>query len=84
MIVGSITPEVYKRIEEYAARASPAPTTAATEKAVGKSPAIEQIMNLETAGVIASGHQPKSNDSSSIATKTAVAASPAAPAESLR
>lgn len=36
MIVGSVTPEVYERIEEYVGNASPAPiATAASVRAVG-------------------------------------------------
>ena len=48
MIVGSITPEVYKRIEEYVAKASPAPAaTAASEEAARAKPSSEQNTNIQ-------------------------------------
>jgi hypothetical protein len=51
MIVGSITPEVYKRIEEYVAKASPAlVTTAANEEAARAKPSSEQNKNIPSAG----------------------------------
>ena len=81
MIVGSVTPEVYKRIEEYGAKASPtAAATGASEKADGNNPTSEQTMNLEATGVAASLLRPQGGGSASTATKTIVAASPAAPA----
>ncbi len=47
MIVGSITPEVYKRIEEYVAKASPAlVTAAANEGAARANPLTEQNKNI--------------------------------------
>jgi hypothetical protein len=47
MIVGSVTPEVYKRIEEHAAKASAARvTTASSDKAAETKPAIEQNTNI--------------------------------------
>jgi hypothetical protein len=80
MIVGSVAPEVYNRIEEYAAKASPALAAAGvSEKADGKNPATEHTMNLEAAGAATSATQPKVGGSASTATKTIVAASPAAP-----
>jgi hypothetical protein len=47
MIVGSVTPEVYKRIEEYAATASPARVAmASSDKAAETKSAIEQNKNI--------------------------------------
>jgi hypothetical protein len=46
MIVGSVTPEVYKRIEEYVAKATGAPASKATsDGAAGTKPASEQTAN---------------------------------------
>ena len=46
MIVGSVTPEVYKRIEEYVAKAVGAPASMATsEEAAGTKPTSEQNTN---------------------------------------
>jgi hypothetical protein len=44
MIVGSVTPEVYKRVEEHAAKASPAPVS--SNEAGGTKPTSEQIKNI--------------------------------------
>ena len=51
MIVGSVTPEVYKRIEDYVAKASPAPAAAsANEEAARTKPSPEQNKNIPSAG----------------------------------
>ena len=51
MIVGSVTPEVYKRIEDYLAMASPAPvTTAANEDTARAKPLPEQNKNIGSVG----------------------------------
>ena len=51
MIVGSVTPEVFKRIEEYVAKASRAPAAAsATEEAARAKPLPEQNKNLGSVG----------------------------------
>ena len=45
MIVGSVTPEVYKRIEEYAAKVVPAPVAAVNTQAAAAKAAAEQNIN---------------------------------------
>jgi len=45
MIVGSVTPEVYKRIEEYAAKVVPAPVAAVNTQAAAAKAASEQNIN---------------------------------------
>ena len=61
IIVGSITPEVYKRIEEYVAKASPAPVTAAaTEEAARTEPSPEQNKNIPSAGGVGAPPAPSS------------------------
>ena len=55
MIVGSVTPEVYKRIEEYVAKASPAPVAApASVEAAGAKAFLEQNTNIGGKGAAAS------------------------------
>jgi hypothetical protein len=55
MIVGSVTPEVFKRIEDYVAKASPAPAaTAASVEAVRAKTSSEQNTNISEKGVAAS------------------------------
>jgi hypothetical protein len=51
MIVGSVTPEVYKRIEDYVAKASSAPAAkASSDEAAGAKAATEQTANIPAAG----------------------------------
>ena len=51
MIVGSLTPEVYKRIEEYVAKAANAPASKATsDGATGAKPMSEQNTNSDEKG----------------------------------
>jgi hypothetical protein len=51
MIVGSATPEVFKRIEEYVAKASPAPVAiAASVEAARAKPSSEQNTNTSEKG----------------------------------
>ncbi len=55
MIVGSVTPEVYKRIEEYVAKASgsnTSPGTVVTEASAARAPS-EQNINTGSAGAAA-------------------------------
>jgi hypothetical protein len=54
MIVGSVTPEVFKRIEEYVSKASPAPTatTASAETAKAKTSS-EQNTNISENSIAA-------------------------------
>jgi len=54
MIVGSVTPEVYKRIEEYAAKASTAPVAAASVEAAGAKTTSEQSANRGEKGAATS------------------------------
>jgi hypothetical protein len=50
MIVGSVTPDVYKRIEEYVAKSSPGPISKASkEEPAETKPASEQNQNLPAA-----------------------------------
>ncbi len=59
MIVGSVTPEVYRRIEEYAREATGAlASKASNDAAPGAKPASEQNMNLTTAGATPSAPAP--------------------------
>ena len=51
MIVGSVTPEVYKRIEDYVAKALPAPAAAlANEEAARAKTSLEQNSNANEKG----------------------------------
>jgi hypothetical protein len=55
IIVGSVSPEVYKRIEEYVAKASPAPAAAAaSEEAAGAKATREQNTNRGEEGTATS------------------------------
>jgi hypothetical protein len=55
MIVGSVTPEVYKRIEDYLAKASPAPAAAsANEEPPRAKSSSEQNTNISGKGIAAS------------------------------
>jgi hypothetical protein len=55
MIVGSVTPEVYKRIEDYLAKASPAPAAAsANEEPPRAKSSSEQNTNTSGKGIAAS------------------------------
>ena len=56
MIVGSVTPEIYKRIEEYAAKASTAPVAmaASVEAAAGAKTSSEQNANRGEKGTATS------------------------------
>ena len=54
MIVGSVTPEAYKRIEEYAAKATGAPVVqASNDKAAASNVASEQTTNVTAKGKVA-------------------------------
>ncbi len=80
MIVGSVTPEVYRRIEDYACKVSsgdaspPVPTAA--QIAAGK-PSQEQPMNLATTSAAPSAPASKTADPASTAIKPVAAASSA-------
>jgi hypothetical protein len=70
MIVGSVTPEVYQRIEEYAAKATPAPVaTVESEESEGAETALEQNKNKTAAGAAGSPAAPNSNVSPNISTQ---------------
>ena len=57
MIVGSVSPEVYRRIEEHARKAAgaPDPSTPEIAAATTTKPASEQNTNIGAAGAISSG-----------------------------
>ncbi len=83
MIIGSVTPEIYKRIEEYAAKASGALASRASNDLAAEKPTSEQNMNLTTAGMTPSAPAPKTADPASTAIKPVAAASPPAKTEKL-
>jgi hypothetical protein len=60
MIVGSVTPDVYKRIEEYVAKASPAPAAAAAsvEATRAKAPSEQNTNNGEKGTASSTGKAP--------------------------
>jgi hypothetical protein len=77
MIVGSVSSEVYRRIEEYARRAASGDASASqasTDPKSGKT-ASEQTMNLGTAGAASSTTAPKNVDPAAHDSKPDTAAS---------
>lgn len=65
MIVGSVTPDVYKRIEEYAAKASPAPAAASvSDGAAMAKMATEQNGNKSDSGGGRNASRPKQQSQS--------------------
>jgi hypothetical protein len=80
MIVGSVSSEVYRRIEDYARRrmgADPAPEPERAPGSVAESLS-EQNVNIATAGTAPSAPAPKNADLTSSAVKSVAAASSAA------
>jgi len=79
MIVGSVSAEVYRRIEEYARKASGAEATQKPEPTVAVIPSSEQNMNISTADTAASTSKPKNAAPTSTAIKPVTASSAASP-----
>ena len=75
MIVGSVSTEVYRRIEEYARKASGAEATPKPEATPAVKPSSEQNMNISTADTAASTSKPKNAAPTSTAIKPVAAAS---------
>jgi len=79
MIVGSVSAEVYRRIEEYARKASGAEATQKPEPTVAVIPSSEQNMNISTADTAATTSKPKNAAPTSTAIKPVTASSAASP-----
>jgi hypothetical protein len=80
MIVGSVSKEVYRRIEEYARKGAVAAATADSESigAAGAKPASEQTTNTSAAGTSTTSSAPATASSASPDSKPPSAANPVA------
>ena len=79
MIVGSVTTEVYRRIEEYARKASGEASLGASAPQIAATKSLpEQNVNRTTASAALAAPAPKNADSTSTAVKPVAAASSAA------
>jgi hypothetical protein len=83
MIVGSVTSEAYRRIEEYARKASGGDTSprAPTAPTIAEKPASEQTMNLTKTGAVPSAPTSKDGETAAPDNKPVTAPSPPAKAE---
>ena len=79
MIVSSVSTEVYRRIEEYARKASGAEAPPKLEATAAIKPSSEQNMNISTADTAASTSKPKNAAPTSTAIKPVTASSAASP-----
>jgi hypothetical protein len=77
MIIGSVTPEVYKRIEDYAAKASAAPVSKAmNDEAAGAKPLSEQNANIGDNGAATTSTAKAARTAPDGKTEATTAASP--------